>query len=274
MNLIGCNLIDPDLQVRWGEDYDVPTTQRALAWLKELGFQAVEYSHALHWTDEEVGAVRSMTTELGLIPWSLHAWVGGDVLTQQGQELTAHVLRQAAHVALGLGVSCVVHHTNGFSLYDVESEQRLKAEAEILRRCWRPGFRWALETMFHVAQMEYLLALVEELGPEIAGVNVDTGHANLGDLGAARALRMAGQWLITTHLHDNHGHTDEHLPPGEGLIVWEEVAEALREIGYEGCIMLELTDQLPAERRVRGVRQEMICAASKARWLAEQLARA
>jgi len=38
--------------------------------------------------------------------------------------------------------------------------------------------------------------------------------------------------------------------------------------------MLELTDQLPAERRVRGVRQEMICAASKARWLAEQLARA
>jgi len=270
MQLIGCNTIDPKLQVTRGEDYDLPTTRRALAWLKELGFQAVEYSHALHWTDEEVAAVRAMTAEIGLLPWSLHAWVGGDVLTAEGVAETEKILTRAAEVALGLGVATVVHHTNGATLAG-DGPQRLAAEADVLRRCHKPGMRWALETMSTLAHCEYMLALADELGLEVAGVNVDTGHANLGDLGAARAVRMAGGRLITTHLQDNHGARDEHLPPGDGAIDWEDVAAALREIGYPGCLMLELTDQPSAERRAVGVTEEMARGAAKARWLAERV---
>jgi len=268
--LIGCNTIDPLLQVTRGEDYDLPITRRSLQFLKDLGFQAVEYSHALHWSDEEVAAVRAMTAEIGLIPWSLHAWVGGDVLTDEGVEGTEKILTRAAEVALGLGVGNVVHHTDGTTL-EGDGPRRLAAETELLRRCWQPGMRWALETMSTLAHAEYMLALVDELWPEIAGVNVDTGHANLGDLGAAQAIRMAGERLITTHLQDNHGAHDEHLPPGDGLIDWEGVAQALAEIGYSGCIMLELTDQPSADRRAVGVREEIIRGAAKARWIAEQL---
>jgi sugar phosphate isomerase/epimerase len=269
-NLIGCNTIDPLLQVTRGEDYDLPITRRSLELLQDLGFQAVEYSHALHWTDAEIVAVRAMTAEIGLVPWSLHAWVGGDVLTDEGAATTSQYLTRAAEVALGLGVVIVVHHTNGSTLMG-DGPERLAAEANLLRGCWKPGMRWALETMSTLAHAEYMIALVDELGPEIAGVNVDTGHANLGDLGAARAIRMAGQRLITTHLQDNHGAQDEHLPPGDGLIDWAEVAAALGEVGYGGCVMLELTDQPSPERRAVGVTEEIARGAAKARWIADRL---
>lgn len=266
---LGCNTIDPLLQVRSGDDYDMPTTRRALQLLKDLGFEAVEYSHALHWNEEELAQVRAMTAEIGLYPWSLHAWVGGDVLTAEGAAGTTEKLRRAGHAALGLGVATIVHHTNGSTL-DGDGKERLKVEADILRAAWQPGYRFAVETMSTLAHMEYLLALMDELFPEVAGINVDTGHANLGDLKAPRALRMAGQYLITTHLQDNHGQGDEHLPPGDGEIDWADCAAAFSEIGYPGCLMLELTDQPSADRRAAGVVEEIARGAAKARWLAEK----
>lgn len=268
--MIGCNTIDPLLQVKAGEDYDMVIIRRALELTKSQGFEATEYSHALHWNDDEVATVRDMTAEIGLEPWSLHAWVGGDVLTAEGSSATEQNLRRAGPVALGLGVGRIVHHTNGSTLSG-DGPERLQREAEVIRAAWQPGFRFALENMSTLAHMEYVVALVDELGADVAGICVDSGHANLGDLGAPRALRMAGDRLITTHLQDNHGERDEHLPPGDGQIPWEAVAEALSEIGYHGCLMLELTDQPSAERRAAGVIEEIGRGASKATWLAERV---
>lgn len=269
---IGCNTIDPQLAVKRGEDYDLTITRRSLQFVKDSGFEAVEYSHALHWTDDEVRQVRAMTEEVGLVPWSLHAWVGGDLLTEEGYSQTRTILGRAAIIANGLGVGAVIHHTNGNNLA-VDGSERLAAEVKVLREAWRPGMRFALECMSTLAQMEYLLAAVDELGPEVAGVNVDTGHAHLGDLQPERAVRMAGKRLITTHLQDNYGQRDDHLPPGDGLIDWEEVARALVEVNYQGCLMLELTDQPSPERRAAGVLEELPRGAAKANWLAAQLGR-
>ena len=266
---IGCNTIDPLLAVKCGDDYDMTITRRALQLLKDLGFEAVEYSHALHWDDEQLAQVRAMTAEIGLYPWSLHAWVGGDVLTAEGAASTTERLQRAGHVALGLGVATIVHHTDGSTLSG-DGKERLKVEANVIRAAWQPGYRFAVETMSTLAHMEYLLALMDELWPEVAGINVDTGHAHLGDLGAPRALRLAGQYLITTHLQDNHGQRDEHLPPGDGDIDWADCAAALKEINYSGCLMLELTDQPSEDRRAIGVVEEITRGAAKARWLAAQ----
>lgn len=267
---IGCNTIDPLLAVTKGDDYDMTITRRALQLLKDLGYEAVEYSHALHWSDDDLVQVRAMTAEIGLVPWSLHAWVGGDIMTAEGAATTSERLKRAGHVALGLGVARVVHHTDGSTLAG-DGPERLKREAEVIRGAWQPGFRFALENMSSLAHMEYIVALVDELWPDVAGINVDTGHANLGDLGAPRAIRMAGSRLITTHLQDNHGERDEHIAPGDGLIDWDAVAQALKDIEYKGCLMLELTDQPSAERRAAGVVPEITRGAAKAKWLAERV---
>ncbi len=208
--------------------------------------------------------------EVGIGVWSIHAWFSGDVLKPEEAVATTAGLKRATEVALGLGAGRIVHHTSGQTL-DGDGPQRLRAEAEVIAAAWQAGIHFALENGSTLAQMEYVIALVDALGPRIAGVCVDTGHANIGgELGAPRALRMAGQRLITTHLQDNHGRHDEHVPPGDGNIDWEEAALALREIGYDGCLMLELTDH-PSAERVPQIREEIGRGAKMARWLAGEV---
>ena len=48
--------------------------------------------------------------------------------------------------------------------------------------------------------MEFILGLVDDIDMPNLGICMDTGHANLGDLGS-RAIRMAGK-LSTTHLQE------------------------------------------------------------------------
>jgi L-ribulose-5-phosphate 3-epimerase len=141
----------------------------------------------------------------------------------------------------------------------------------VLAEICEPGIRLALENSSTTASMDYLVALADALGPARAGVCVDTGHAALGDLGPGRALRMADHRLITTHLQDNHGQRDDHMPPGDGLIDWDDVAAALTEIRYAGCVMLELTDQPPDDRRRVTIKEELARGARAAQKLAARL---
>ncbi|MBV7339085.1 sugar phosphate isomerase/epimerase [Chloroflexi bacterium TSY] len=85
-----------------------------------------------------------------------------------------------------------------------------------------------------------LLTLVEEIDLINLGICIDTGHRNLhGD--PTEALRMAGDYLFTVHIHDNHGTKDEHLLPTRGTIDWPGVLNALAAIDYPGVFMYELS---------------------------------
>ena len=244
---LGCNLVDPLLQVGPGSDYSLPITRRSLELLAEVGFDAVEYSHYAHWSASDVAEVARMTADLGLVGWSVHAaFFGGNPWDAGGLQAVTAMLRHAGEVALALGCGVVVHHPSAKS---VDDTARMEAELAALFGAWQPGFRFALENLADRAQMDSVVALAEQLGPERAGICVDTGHANLkADLGAPLALRLAGERLITTHLQDNHGTRDEHRPPGDGDIDWEAVGDAIADIGYRGCLMIEVTDHPSADR--------------------------
>jgi sugar phosphate isomerase/epimerase len=265
-HLTGRNVIDPELVVTRGEDYTLEITERSLRNIRELGHEAVEYSHACHWTEAECAHVREMTAAIGLKPWSLHAWAGGDVLVEKEARRTVEVLTIAVRNALALGVGVIVHHPSGLTPH----RERVAREAELIAGVWQPGVRFALENSETMASLEYAIDLCDRLGPDRAGICVDTGHAALGDLGPARAIRTAGPRLITTHIQDNHGQSDEHLPPFDGTIDGSGVAEALAEIRYPGCLMLELTDQPSTDRRA-GIKEELARGAAAAKWLAERV---
>jgi len=271
--MIGCNVVDPELAVGGGSDYTVEITERSLRFLREIGQEAVEFSHAVHWEHDAVRRVRDVAGELGLTPWSLHAWFEGDALDGRVAERMSHGLARAVRNALGLGVGIIIHHPHGADLHDAleTARARLDREEQVLAAAWRPGMRFALENSGPWPQLEYALLLAERLGPERAGVCVDSGHAHLAGMGPAATVRLAGEWVITTHLHDNDGTRDAHAPPGDGTIEWHEVAAALAEVGYGGCIMLELTDQPPADRRPT-IREELARGARAARALEQQVA--
>lgn len=105
-----------------------------------------------------------------------------------------------------------------------------------------PDFFLCVENMppgvFPGSRMTDLAAIVVQVDHAKVGLAIDTGHAHLVESPEAET-RAAGPLLRTTHVHDNRGHQDVHLPPGQGTIDWAGWIEALDEVGYEGPIMLE-----------------------------------
>lgn len=92
--------------------------------------------------------------------------------------------------------------------------------------------------VFPGSRMADLAAIVAEVDHPCIGLAIDTGHAHLVDSPGSET-RAAGAFLRTTHVHDNHGRQDIHLPPSLGTIDWAAWVGALDEIGYTGPVMLE-----------------------------------
>ena len=53
-----------------------------------------------------------------------------------------------------------------------------------------------------------------------------------GDL--VDAIETVSEHLITTHVHDNGGRTDDHLVPFDGTIDWPAALTAVQKVGYDG----------------------------------------
>jgi sugar phosphate isomerase/epimerase len=71
------------------------------------------------------------------------------------------------------------------------------------------------------------------------GICMDVGHAHiLGD--TAEAIETASEYLVTTHIHDNGRHSDDHLVPFQGSINWASATMAFEKIGYDGVLMYEV----------------------------------
>lgn len=86
----------------------------------------------------------------------------------------------------------------------------------------------------------------DEVCFESTGVTVDVGHVSMnggasyrpwGSLGGL--VRHLGRRIVHVHVHDYDGRRD-HLPVGAGNIDFGEAIGALREVGYEGALCLEL----------------------------------
>lgn len=72
------------------------------------------------------------------------------------------------------------------------------------------------------------------------GVTYDTGHSHVADLPQDDIIRRLGPRVLHVHATDNHGETDEHLAPGDGLINWQAFCQALLDIDYQGIIEFEV----------------------------------
>lgn len=75
------------------------------------------------------------------------------------------------------------------------------------------------------------------------GLTLDIGHAHIGPGGMPHVLTHIQRFqsrLRHLHVSDNLGRRDDHLPIGEGLIDFPAVARALRRIGYQKGITLEI----------------------------------
>jgi len=71
----------------------------------------------------------------------------------------------------------------------------------------------------------------------------DTGHANMGSRGVDRALDFIERFharIDHIHANDNFGKEDNHIPVGTGTVDFPGVVKALKGIGYDKTITLEV----------------------------------
>ena len=72
---------------------------------------------------------------------------------------------------------------------------------------------------------------------------LDTGHAHLGGEGIDKILNFLRRFSSRIgHIHadDNFGKEDNHLPIGTGTIDFPKIIRALKGIGYDEAITLEI----------------------------------
>ncbi|MEF8842363.1 MAG: sugar phosphate isomerase/epimerase family protein [Haloarculaceae archaeon] len=94
-----------------------------------------------------------------------------------------------------------------------------------------------------IENTDEVLALIEEVGRDSLGVNLDVGHAAVYGEDPAESVRQCAGHLTGLHLEDIAGGIrgkHYHLVPGEGDLDFGSVFAALDDVGYDGFATLEL----------------------------------
>jgi D-psicose/D-tagatose/L-ribulose 3-epimerase len=78
------------------------------------------------------------------------------------------------------------------------------------------------------------VAFAERVGSPNCKILLDTFHMNIEEDSFRGSILKAGDWLGHFHLGESN-----RRPPGEGRLPWPEIFGALREINYQGAVVME-----------------------------------
>ena len=91
--------------------------------------------------------------------------------------------------------------------------------------------------------------LVDRVGHPACQIMLDTFHMNIEEQSIGDAIRLAGPRLRHVHASENDRGT-----PGKGHIPWQDIADALADIEYNGPVVIEtFTDQVKSIARAAAI---------------------
>lgn len=84
------------------------------------------------------------------------------------------------------------------------------------------------------------LRIFEAVDAPHLGIQLDTSHLVTQRFDVVTAVYMIGDRIFHVHAKDNDGMTRANLPPGCGIVDYPEVIKALRHVGYNGVLSVEV----------------------------------
>lgn len=78
------------------------------------------------------------------------------------------------------------------------------------------------------------IEVVDRVGNPACGVMLDTFHMNIEEQSLGAAIRAAGKRIIQVHTCEN-----DRGAPGSGHVPWNEIAAALKEVQFDGPVVIE-----------------------------------
>ena len=230
-----------------------------LAMAMQIGAELVELLP--RWSELPAALeVRHQIRDSGLKLWSIHGPWGGQSVQAGRVDLSdpdprrlsesQDDVRLAIDFGLSLGAEVMVLHPGGLSepsefgqRREILTESLAMLVAHVAGSPMRLGVENMPNGVYPGSRMKDLHEIVQAIDNKQLGLVLDTGHANItADVVSETAA--SGQFLISTHVHDNNGKSDSHLPPGEGTVKWADWLQFLEELGYCGPVMLECVKYL------------------------------
>lgn len=173
------------------------------------------------------------------------------------REKRTEQLIQGADFAARLGVSRMATHA-GF-LPENCNDPQYPAIIDTLRRivdhCKEKGVNFLFETGQETPVT--LLRVIEDLGGEGVGINMDTANLILyGKANSADAITVFGKYVMDTHIKDGFYPTcgkelGEEVAVGKGMANIPEVVKRLRAVGYTGNYIIER--EISGEEQTRDI---------------------
>ncbi len=264
--------------------YKTPILE-CLETIRASGFCMIEVVFSPQHLDyKDLGAVRRTALrieELGMEAYSFHAPFANDIdISSPDFAIREHALDEilrAVDAASLLGVHYFVIHP-GPENADIPSREERMVRIEnvisvlnrVAVRCAESGIKCVLENKLpHLlfGSSSDIVWILGSLDTNDVGACLDTGHAFLaGDL--YNLVYKLGPYLRMLHVHDNRGHSDEHLPPGEGRIEWGTLVRELVQVGFHGAMILEVSGAPDPEVTMARARAGRRCLRVQARHFA------
>ncbi len=241
------------------------------------GFESVELfatrTHFDYHSQAAVADLHQWLAEGGLRLHGVHAPIGesfangrwGQPLSLASTDADARALalreaEQALYIARRIPFGVLVAHIGLPRSQQpspaTNSRDAARRSIDELRGLAEPlGVRVALEVIPNdLSKPSALVHFVEDVLDDAGvGICLDFGHAHMGgDL--VDAIETVSEHLVTTHVHDNRGRTDDHLLPFEGTIDWPAALTAVQKVGYDGTLLLEIAAHGSARETLKKAR--------------------
>jgi hexulose-6-phosphate isomerase len=217
----------------------------------EIGFDGLEipftkledYQEELIWTQEGVRQLRDWSEQYGV---EMPSCVAGRYnrrgfpdddpqVREEAVELMLHLIDRCAESGIGTILTAF------FGDQAMETDEDVERAIEGVRKCApraeSQGVTLALEGTVDADTWFYM---IDEIDSEAVSVYYDVGNALRFGLDGPAELRRLDEAGLLAQIHIKDMTCDhKNKPLGDGDVDWEAVGEALREIDYDGYLVLE-----------------------------------
>ena len=229
--------------------YGLELSQPLLADMKESGIDYIELSLA-RGHDLDFQKIGQTTRSAGIGIWSAHLpFRPTDQLDISLEDPglranTVALFSELIQKSADLGVDKFVIHPSTPLPAGASREERIKNAMDTLDKLAEVASRWgaslAVEDMVtscigcNIEEFRQILSANDKLR-----VCMDMNH--LLTCTHEAFIRAFGSKIITLHVSDYTGDQERHWFPGEGIIDWPSIPRLLRDAGYRGVWMYELS---------------------------------
>lgn len=205
---------------QWSTDfiYSQYEVDRIEAWLKEYGLKLLDL-HASQGVEKNYYSLREYERLAGV-------------------ELVKNRIEMAARLNSGVVILHVPEEPSEEKQKSLFKSQLRKSLDTLQVHAGNQGVKIALENL-KKNNFSHIQKLFSEYSFDFLGFCYDSGHGNLCDK-TFSDLDAVKDRLISIHLHDNDGLSDQHKPLFSGTVDWEELARIMVRSSYDKCVSMEI----------------------------------